>query len=152
MNPKDTTSESQKWILAIDPGSDKVGYAVVNYDFSHGDMGVVYLSEIHNIFEKYCRNNGPSAVIVGNGTAASVLCRLYNDMEINIPVRFADEKNTTFKARARYFAEHPPKGFWRIVPLGMQTPSVPIDDYAAWLIGERYLKDQKLVDEKITKP
>ena len=144
-NPEKT--KVHKWILAIDPGSDKVGFAVVNYDMSHGDMGVVYLAEIHNIFEKYCRNNGPETVVVGNGTAAAVLCRLYNDLEIDIPLRFADEKNTTFKARARYFAEHPPKGIWRLVPLGMQTPSVPIDDYAAWLIGERYLTDQKLFEE-----
>ena len=135
-----------KWILAIDPGSDKVGFAVVNYDLSHGEMGVVYLAEIHRVFERLCRDNPPEAVVVGNGTAASVLCRLYNDGEFESPLRFAEEKNTTYKARFRYFEEHPPKGIWRFIPLGLQLPEVPVDDYAAWLIGEKYLKEHGLAE------
>ncbi|PKL42594.1 MAG: resolvase [Candidatus Riflebacteria bacterium HGW-Riflebacteria-1] len=139
----------KKWILAIDPGSDKVGFAVVNYDLSHGEMGIVYLAELHRMFKRLCvvpAEAAPQAVVIGNGTAAAIVCRLYNSLELELPVRFAEEKNTTYKARARYFADNPPTGFWRLVPIGMQVPPRPVDDYAACLIGEKYLVEQKLVE------
>ncbi|OGK08194.1 MAG: hypothetical protein A2W80_11365 [Candidatus Riflebacteria bacterium GWC2_50_8] len=139
----------KKWILAIDPGSDKVGFAVVNYDLSHGEMGIVYLAELHRMFKRLCEvpvETAPQAVVIGNGTAAAIVCRLYNALELELPVRFAEEKNTTYKARARYFADNPPTGFWRLVPIGLQLPARPVDDYAAWLIGEKYLVENKLVE------
>lgn len=139
----------KKWILAIDPGSDKVGYAVVFFDLSHGELGVVYLAELHTMFNKFCSSEVglPESVVIGNGTAASIVCKLYNSLELQPSVRFAEEKNTTYKARARYFAENPPKGLWRLVPIGLQMPPRPIDDYAALLIGEKYLQENNLVEK-----
>lgn len=141
-------TENKKWILAVDPGSKKVGYAVVNYDLTHGEMSVVYISELHKVFNRLCSVKNdllPSALVIGNGTAAKVIHDLFNSLEISLPVYFVDEKNTTYKARGRYFIENPPTGLWRIVPLSFQTPAIPIDDYAAWLIGEKYLKDRNFV-------
>ena len=144
------TEQAQNFILAIDPGSDKVGYAILNYDLSHGEMGIVYLSEVHRIFKKFCEaaEEKPQALVIGNGTAAQAVCKLYNSLELEVPVRFAEEKNTTYKARARYFSENPPTGFWKLVPLGLQMPPRPIDDYAALLIGEKYLQENNLVQKK----
>ncbi len=145
-----TEPAKKKWVLALDPGSDKVGYAVVYHDLSHGEMGIAYLSEMQRIFRRFCSADAgdlPQAVVMGNGTAAAVLCRLYNDLQLDIPVRFAEERNTTYKARGRYFAENPPTGIWRLVPLGLQTPPRPVDDYAAWLIGEKYLSENNLTEK-----
>ena len=36
--------------------------------------------------------------------------------------------------------EHRPKGIARLIPKGMRTPPEPIDDYAAVILAERYLK------------
>ncbi|NLF96176.1 MAG: crossover junction endodeoxyribonuclease RuvC [Candidatus Riflebacteria bacterium] len=146
---------SKKWILAIDPGSDKVGFAVVNYDLTHGEKGIVYLSELHRLFKRMCNVSSeaaPQAIVIGNGTAAAAVCRLYNSLEIDIKVQFAEEKNTTYKARARYFQDHPPTGFWRIVPIGLQMPPCPVDDYAALLIGEKFLVENKLVEQGAAEP
>lgn len=145
-----TEPAKKKWVLALDPGSDKVGYAVVYYDLSHGEMGIAYLSEMQRVFRRFCAaesDDRPQTVVMGNGTAAAVLCRLYNDLQLDIPVRFAEERNTTYKARGRYFAENPPTGIWRLVPLGLQTPPRPVDDYAAWLIGEKYLSENNLTEK-----
>lgn len=145
--------QPKQFILAIDPGSDKVGFAIVNYDLSHGEMGIVYLSELHKTFRRFCSEGAlPEAVVVGNGTAANVVCRLYNSLDLPVPVRFAEEKNTTYKARARYFADHPPTGFWRLVPLGLQMPDRAIDDYAALLIGEKYLTENGLATSASPEP
>lgn len=140
---------STPFILAIDPGSDKVGYALVNYDLSRGEMGIVYLSELHRLFKRLCHDEQckPEAVVIGNGTAANSVCKLYNSLEFAVPVRFAEEKNTTYKARSRYFSENPPTGIWRLVPLGLQMPPRPIDDYAALLIGEKYLQENNLTQK-----
>jgi hypothetical protein len=48
------------------------------------------------------------------------------------------EAYTTLRARRRYFDEHPLRGWRRLFP-GLQTPPIPIDDYAAVLIAEDYL-------------
>ncbi len=138
--------DNKKWVFAIDPGSDKVGYAVLNLDFTHGDMGIAYLADMHRIFARYCRDtsNPPLFVVMGNGTKNAVLCKLFNSLELNIDIKLGDEKNTTFMARSRYFQDNPPKGFWKLIPIGMQFPPRAIDDYAALLIGESYLRKNNI--------
>lgn len=144
------TEVLKDYILAVDPGSDKVGFAVVHLDLTHGEMGIVYLGELHRVFKRFCEEatQPPQSVVVGNGTAAATVSHLYNSLELSPPLRFAEEKDTTYKARARYFAENPPTGFWRLIPLGLQLPPRPIDDYAAVLIGEKYLKENNLVKKE----
>ena len=53
--------------------------------------------------------------------------------------RVVDERHTTERARLRYYQDHPPRGLWRLVPLGLQVPPVPYDDYAAVVMAEDYL-------------
>ncbi|MBR4569242.1 MAG: hypothetical protein IKO19_01040 [Candidatus Riflebacteria bacterium] len=144
-----SNTDNKKWILAIDPGSDKVGYAVVNFDFTHGDLGIGYLPEMHRVFAKYCRDatNPPQFLVMGNGTKCGILCKLFNSLELDIDIKLGDEKNTTFMARSRYFEENPPTGLWKFVPKGMLFPPRPIDDYAALLIGEAYLKKNNLGED-----
>lgn len=51
-----------------------------------------------------------------------------------------NEYRTTDEARKLYFQENPPKGWKKLIPLGMQVPPVPVDDYAAIVIGRKYLR------------
>ncbi|MBI3037730.1 pre-16S rRNA-processing nuclease YqgF [bacterium] len=139
-----------KFIIALDPGSDKCGFAVIPFDPTHegkpsftGEKGVVFLSELHRTLKRLCSLQLPEAIVIGSGTASNLVKDIINDIDLKLEVRFSDEKNTTLEARKRYFEENPPKGFWRLVPLGLQTPPTPIDDYAAQLIGERYLRSIK---------
>ena len=57
-----------------------------------------------------------------------------------LPFALVDERETTLQARARFFIDHPPRGWRRLMPRGMLLPDRPIDDYAALLIAERYLR------------
>lgn len=144
-----SNTDDKKWILAVDPGSEKVGYAVVNLDLTHGDLGIGYLADMHRVFAKYCRDtsNPPLFIVMGNGTKNAVLCKLLNSLELNIDIKLIDERNTTYLARSRYFQENPPKGIWKLIPKGMLFPPRPIDDYAALLIGEKYISQQGLLDK-----
>ena len=141
------TNPKEAYIIALDPGSDKCGYAIVHLDLSPGEMGVVYLAELNRLLSRLVVEPFPEAIVLGKGTASKTVSNLIGDMNLPVDLCFGDEQNTTFEARARYFADHPPKGLWRLVPLGLQLPPRPIDDYAALLIGERYLRTHNLNPE-----
>lgn len=133
-----------KYLLSLDPGSDKCGYAVVRYDLSLVEKGVVYLAELHRILQRLCVKPLPDVIVLGSGTAANTVSELIKDLDLGIPVRVGEERNSTREARDRYFQDHPPTGVWRLVPLGLQVPPVPVDDYAALIIAERYIAVNKL--------
>jgi RNase H-fold protein (predicted Holliday junction resolvase) len=136
-----------KYIVALDPGSDKCGYAVVRYDLVCMEKGVIFLAELGRVLRRLgSACPAPEAIVLGNGTAARATAALIADLDLGVPLRAGDERNTTYEARSRYFEEHPPRGFWRLVPCSLQMPPRPIDDYAAWLIGERYLQHHGLVE------
>lgn len=78
-------------------------------------------------------------IVVGKGTNASALCE--DLWVLQRPIQLVDERETTLQARRLYFEEHPPAGWRRLIPIGMQLPPCPIDDYAAVLIGRRYLAE-----------
>ena len=77
-------------------------------------------------------------VAIGHGTNADVVSAVVRDA--GLPFALVDERETTLRARARFFADHPPRGWKRLIPRGMLLPDRPIDDYAALLIAERYLR------------
>lgn len=133
-----------KHLLALDPGSDKCGYALVRYDFSLVEKGVVYLAELHRTLQRICVNPLPEVIVLGSGTSASAVSSLIKDLDLGLPVRTGEERNSTREARERYFQDHPPTGLWCLVPLGLQFPPVPVDDYAALIIAERYIVANKL--------
>ena len=51
-----------------------------------------------------------------------------------------DEAYSTEEARTLYWELNPPQGWRRLMPLGMLTPPVPLDAYAAVVLARRYLK------------
>ena len=77
------------------------------------------------------------ALALGRGTNARALAAELGDL--GVPIHLVDEYETTRRARELYFAEHPPRGWRRLIPLGLQLPPGPIDDYAAILIARRFL-------------
>lgn len=75
---------------------------------------------------------------IGRGTNVEAVSEIVRAMGITIAL--VDERETTLLARARFFDDHPPRGWRRLIPRGMLLPDRPIDDYAALLIAERFLK------------
>lgn len=136
-----------KYLLALDPGSDKCGYAVVRYDLSLVEKGVVYLAELHCTLQRLCVKPLPDVIVLGSGTAANAVSDLIKDLDLGVPVRIGEERNSTREARDRYFKDHPPTGLWALFPLGLQIPPVPVDDYAALIIAERYIVQNRLSDD-----
>lgn len=130
---------SRRTVLAIDPGRSKCGIAVV----AHGTLpevlyrAVVATDELCQVLSDLAGRFDPEVLVVGNGTTASVAARVAE--ATGIPVEIVDERFTSIEARKRYFAEHPPRGLRRLIPVSLQTPPQPIDDYVATILAERYL-------------
>lgn len=137
-------------IIAADPGKDKTGVAFVEEEGSLVWKKVVlttrFEEEITPLLEKY----KPGAFIMGNGTRHEIMKKraetLLKKLEIDIPVILVNEKYTTEMGEKWYWKDHPAKGFARLIPKGMRTVPVPIDDYVAWIIGCIYLGKVKAED------
>jgi RNase H-fold protein (predicted Holliday junction resolvase) len=124
-------------VLAIDPGREKCGLAVLDTEAGLLDRRVVSRRELTGIVRDWCEGYQPDLLLLGSGTGSRDLLPLLS--ALSVPLRRVPERDTTRRARGRYFADHPPRGWRRLIPRSLQTPSVPIDDYAAWIIAEQFL-------------
>lgn len=126
-------------VLALDPGMKKFGFAVVSSDKGILKSGVAKTAEFVSICREILKDFAADAVIVGGGTgSADIADRLRRELQIE--PKIVDESHTTERAKFRYFKDYPPKGFWRLVPLGLRTPPRPYDDYAAVVMAEDFFK------------
>lgn len=129
-------------ILAVDPGREKSGMAVLNRNGALRCKKIVPTETIERetvtLLAAY-----PSIerIVCGNGTNHSAVSdRLKAAAKgTKCEVVLTEESHTTEEARKRYFECNPPKGLKRLIPRGMLYPPEPVDDYTAWIIGERYL-------------
>lgn len=129
-------------ILAIDPGREKTGIAILNNSdvLEHKIINSEELVQIiKSLLEKYIIKT----IVMGNGTSSKKKYDLLKREFIDRDIVLINEYRTTDEARKLYFQENPPKGWKKLIPLGMQVAPVPVDDYAAIVIGRKYLKDNK---------
>jgi RNase H-fold protein (predicted Holliday junction resolvase) len=124
-------------VLGVDPGSGKAGFALLDPQGSVIEAGVVPVASLRERLQALVAVHPVEAVALGRGTNAQRLAAVLADL--GIPIHLVDEYETTRRARELYFEEHPPRGWRRLIPLGLQLPPGPIDDYAAILIGRRFL-------------
>jgi RNase H-fold protein (predicted Holliday junction resolvase) len=126
-------------LLGVDPGTRKCGYAVVErLGAPPFTLGIAPLDEFRARLDQLRTTFSIDMVAIGHGTNADVVSATVRDA--GLPFALVDERETTLQARARFFVDHPPRGWRRLVPRGMLLPDRPIDDYAALLIAERYLR------------
>lgn len=129
-------------ILAIDPGREKTGIAILkNSDVL--EYKIINSEELVQIIKSLLEKYIIKTIVMGNGTSSKKKYDLLKQEFIDRDIVLINEYRTTDEARKLYFQENPPKGWKKLIPLGMQVPPVPVDDYAAIVIGRKYLKDNK---------
>lgn len=131
-------------VLAIDPGREKCGIAVV-----HKQKGVLYKNIVNTsqLIEAVVLNSDhyqTSLVVLGSGTSSIKAREKLHAANAKLDIVLVDEYRTTDAARIRYWQENPPCGFKRFIPVTMLVPPVPVDDYAAVIIAEKYLYKAQL--------
>ncbi|HEY0797615.1 MAG TPA: hypothetical protein VGD50_00620 [Candidatus Baltobacteraceae bacterium] len=129
-------------VLGIDPGTRKCGYAVVSAPAASPlDLGIVPVELLAAKIASLLAAYPIRAVALGGGTHTTEVAAVVK--AAGLPYVVVDERETTLRARARYFQAHPPSGWKRLIPLGMLLPPRPIDDFAALLIAERFFERER---------
>jgi RNase H-fold protein (predicted Holliday junction resolvase) len=124
-------------VLAVDPGSAKCGYAMVDAAGTVLVAGIAASAELYETLARLLSTQPAGQLAIGAGAQGRAMAgRLQG---LGLPIHLVDEHETTRRARELYFREHPPRGWRRLLPLGMQLPPRPVDDYAAILIARRFL-------------
>lgn len=126
-------------ILAVDPGIEKCGVVAAD-DISILERAVVPAAEFASRLREWAMRHRISQVVLGDRTGRDEILKQVRTNLPGIPVAVVMEANTTLLARRRYFAEHPPRGWRRLLPVSMQVPPEPYDDYAAQVILERFVE------------
>jgi RNase H-fold protein (predicted Holliday junction resolvase) len=132
-----------KDLLSLDPGRDKVGTAVLSRNGEEKEKTIIKREEIvkhlTEVFSKYDIN----IIVLGNGTGAE---ELIQEIKENIviedkEIKMIDEQYTTEEAQARYLEEKPMSRYEKLLRKFINWKvNKPLDDYAALIIAEKYLK------------
>lgn len=134
-------------VLAIDPGRSKCGIAVVQKTFDKDQPdNVIHQSVIST--DILCKTVvdladqfAPDIIIIGDGTMSAELTQAVISLQI-APTEIVDEKYSSLIARKKFFEKNPPRGIRKFIPVSLQTPNRPYDDFVAILLAERYLSAQ----------
>ncbi len=118
-------------ILAIDPGSEKCGIALVENSGKIIEHKIVPRSDILDLIRKQSNHK----IIMGNSASGKEIIKSLSNIEIEL----ISEKNSTLEARKLYWQENQPKGIWKFIPESLRIISEPIDNYAAIILAKRYL-------------
>jgi RNase H-fold protein (predicted Holliday junction resolvase) len=122
-------------MLAIDPGKEKCGLALFNKE---GELVEQTIVKRHDLFRFIAHYQATTLVIgdTANGRAINEELQRHHPSQ---KIVLFPEYNTTRQAKAAYWQAHPRRGLWRLIPTSLRTVPVPVDDYAAVIIGRLYL-------------
>ncbi|MFA4843535.1 MAG: hypothetical protein WC632_01125 [Candidatus Margulisiibacteriota bacterium] len=122
-------------ILAIDPGKDKCGLALLNKEGKVLEQSVVKRKDL----ARQITHHLAGTVVVGEAAAGREIRDDLAKHHPELKVVMYPEKDSTWQARQLFWQANPPRGWRRFVPTSFLTPPVPVDDYAAVIIGRRFL-------------
>jgi RNase H-fold protein (predicted Holliday junction resolvase) len=128
-------------ILAIDPGKEKCGLALLNEKARVLERKIVERRELPNEVLPLMAKYRVTTIVIGKSAFGREVEKDLVGLSLNVDLVFVSEKDTSWQARQRYWKENPPSGLMKLIPTSLRVPPVPIDGYAAVLIGERFLSD-----------
>ena len=134
---------SQKpFLLAVDPGSDKIGIAVLTRDGKIIEKSVVPRTEFTQAVSEIITRHKPDAFAVGDSTfskfAYDALSVVVKKEVLKVP-----EHGSTLEARDLAWKENRPGGLYRILPRIFWPTPPGLDAWAAVVIGRRALAELK---------
>ena len=135
-------------VISIDPGKSKCGLILAEISEKKVYKAIILKSEL---IENYVRNlttaEDISQIIIGNGTTSKEIKEKLYFYKKEI-ITF-EEKNTTFRAKARYFEFFPISGFKFLLPREVFILHKNLDAIAALIILEDYCKMKFTLDQNM---
>ncbi len=130
-------------IIAIDPGTKKCGYAVVDSNISVLQREVIPTDNIINSIKDSFKAYKINKIILGNGTNYKNIEKRLKNQFPELKIILIEEEFSTLKARKKYFETHPPRGISKLVPLSLRVPPCHYDDFVAVLLAEKYFRNSE---------
>ena len=135
-------------LISIDPGKCKCGLVLVDFLEKKVDQAIVLNTEYLPIYVKNLNGSeNISKVIIGNGTTSrqniEKLDFIRNDLII------VEEKNTTLRAKKRYFEIFPNRGLKSFLPKEIFIMNKNLDALSALIILEDYCNHKFTLSENI---
>ena len=135
-------------LISIDPGKCKCGLVLVDLNKKKVDKAIVLNTEF---LPKYVKdlsyNENISKVIIGNGTSSKQNIKKLEFIKKDLIV--AEEKNSTFRAKKRYFELFPIRGLKIFLPKEIFIMNKNLDAVSALIILEDYCNDKFTFSEDI---
>jgi len=134
--------------ITIDPGKSKCGLVLAEISEKKVYKAIIIKSEV---LENYVRNliaaEDISQIIIGNGTTSrEIREKLYFFKKEIIPF---EEKNTTYRAKARYFELFPISGLKLLIPREVFILNKNLDAISALIILEDFCKMKFTLNQNI---
>jgi len=135
-------------LIAIDPGKCKCGLVLVDLTHKKVDQAVVLNSESLPKYVKSLNSyENISKVIVGNGTTSKQNIEKVEFIKKNLIV--AEEKNSTYRAKKRYFELFPIRGLKIFLPKEIFIMNKNLDAISALIILEDYCNEKFTLSEEV---
>ena len=135
-------------LISIDPGKCKCGLVLVDLNKKKVDQAIVLNTEF---LPKYVKSlisfENISKVIIGNGTTSKQ--NLDKLKFINKELIIVEEKNTTLRAKKRYFELFPIRGLKIFLPKEIFIMNKNLDAVSALIILEDYCNEKFTLCEDI---
>jgi RNase H-fold protein (predicted Holliday junction resolvase) len=135
-------------LISIDPGKIKCGLVLAEISEKKVYKAIILKSEL---LEDYVRNLNTvediSKIIIGNGTTSKEMREKLNFFKKEIII--FEEKNTTFRAKERYFELFPISGFKFLIPREVFILNKNLDAISALIILEDYCKIKFTLNQNI---
>jgi len=135
-------------VITIDPGKSKCGLVLAEISEKKVYKAIILKSEL---LENYVRHliaaEEISQIIIGNGTTSNEIREKLYFFKKEI-ITF-EEKNTTYRAKARYFELFPINGLKFLIPREVFILNKNLDAISALIILEDYCKMKFTLNQNI---
>ena len=134
--------------ISIDPGKCKCGLVLVDIDKKRVDQAIVLNTESLPEYVKTLKNiENISKVIIGNGTTSKENIEKLGFIKKDLVI--FEEKNTTYRAKKRYFELFPIRGLKFLLPKEFFIMNKNLDAISALIILEDYCNDTLTLSKDI---
>ena len=135
-------------VISIDPGKSKCGLVLAEISEKKVYEAIIIKSES---LEGYVRNlnsvENISKIIIGNGTTSREITKKMDFFKKEIII--FEEKNTTFRAKSRYFELFPISGLKFLIPRDIFILNKNLDAISALIILEDFCKIKFALNQNI---
>ena len=135
-------------VITIDPGKSKCGLVLAEISEKKVYKAIILKSELlENYVSTLIAAEDISQIIIGNGTTSEEIREKLHFFKKEI-ITF-EEKNTTYRAKARYFQLFPISGLKFLLPREVFILNKNLDAISALIILEDYCKTKFTLNQNI---